>query len=167
MAFKRINRTVQQALTNEIVETAQDDAETGATRKQITPYALTGAHADAVCERPPRITSYNVCYTKLLRAFEMPLAAKLMAASKNYDALIALGVVIRGETPHFEYVAGRCVTGLSQVSLEFNIPLGFGVLTGDTLEQAIERAGSKAGNKGADAARAAIEMLNLAKQLGV
>ncbi len=100
-------------------------------------------------------------------AFEMPLAAKLMAASKNYDALIALGVVIRGETPHFEYVAGRCVTGLSQVSLEFNIPLGFGVLTVDTLEQAIERAGSKAGNKGADAARAAIEMLNLAKQLGV
>lgn len=99
-------------------------------------------------------------------AFEMPLAAKLMAASKTYDALIALGVVIRGETPHFEYVAGRCVTGLSQVSLEFSIPLGFGVLTVDTLEQAIERAGSKAGNKGADAARAAIEMLNLAKQLG-
>jgi 6,7-dimethyl-8-ribityllumazine synthase len=99
-------------------------------------------------------------------AFEMPLAAKLMAASKTYDALIALGVVIRGETPHFEYVAGRCVTGLSQVSLEFNIPLGFGVLTVDTLEQAIERAGSKAGNKGADAARAAIEMLNLTKQLG-
>lgn len=99
-------------------------------------------------------------------AFEMPLAAKLMAASKNYDALIALGVVIRGETPHFEYVAGRCVAGLSQVSLEFSIPLGFGVLTVDTLEQAIERAGSKAGNKGADAARAAIEMLNLAKQLG-
>lgn len=99
-------------------------------------------------------------------AFEMPLAAKLMASSKTYDALIALGVVIRGETPHFEYVAGRCVTGLSQVSLEFSIPLGFGVLTVDTLEQAIERAGSKAGNKGADAARAAIEMLNLAKQLG-
>jgi 6,7-dimethyl-8-ribityllumazine synthase len=98
-------------------------------------------------------------------AFEMPLAAKLMAASKNYDALIALGVVIRGETPHFEYVAGRCVTGLSQVSLEFNMPLGFGVLTVDTIEQAIERAGSKAGNKGADAARAAIEMLNLVKQL--
>lgn len=99
-------------------------------------------------------------------AFEMPLAAKFMAASKNYDALIALGVVIRGETPHFEYVAGRCVAGLSQVSLEFNMPLGFGVLTVDTIEQAIERAGSKAGNKGADAARAAIEMLNLVKQLG-
>jgi 6,7-dimethyl-8-ribityllumazine synthase len=99
-------------------------------------------------------------------AFEMPLAAKLMAASKNYDALIALGAVIRGETPHFEYVAGGCVTGLSEVSLEFNMPLGFGVLTVDSLEQAIERAGSKAGNKGADAARAAIEMLNLVKQLG-
>lgn len=99
-------------------------------------------------------------------AFEMPLAAKTMAGSKRYDALIALGVVIRGETPHFEYVAGRCVAGLSQVSLEFNLPLGFGVLTVDSLEQAIERAGSKAGNKGADAAMAAIEMLNLLKQLG-
>lgn len=98
-------------------------------------------------------------------AFEMPLAAKTMASSKRYDALIALGVVMRGETPHFEYVAGRCAAGLSQVSLEFNIPLGFGVLTVDTLEQAIERAGSKAGNKGVDAAMAAIEMLNLMKQL--
>ena len=98
-------------------------------------------------------------------AFEMPLAAKTMANSKRYDALIALGVVMRGETPHFEYVAGRCAAGLSQVSLECNIPLGFGVLTVDTLEQAIERAGSKAGNKGVDAAMAAIEMLNLMKQL--
>jgi 6,7-dimethyl-8-ribityllumazine synthase len=98
-------------------------------------------------------------------AFEMPLAAKAMASSKRYDALIALGVVMRGETPHFEYVAGRCAAGLSQVSLEFDIPLGFGVLTVDTLEQAIERAGSKAGNKGVDAATAAIEMLNLMKQL--
>lgn len=98
-------------------------------------------------------------------AFEMPLAAKTMASSKRYDALIALGVVMRGETPHFEYVAGRCAAGLSRVSLEFNIPLGFGVLTVDTLEQAIERAGSKAGNKGVDAAMAAIEMLNLMKQL--
>jgi 6,7-dimethyl-8-ribityllumazine synthase len=98
-------------------------------------------------------------------AFEMPLAAKTMANSKRYDALIALGVVMRGETPHFEYVAGRCAAGLSQVSLEFSIPLGFGVLTVDTLEQAIERAGSKAGNKGVDAAMAAIEMLNLMKQL--
>ena len=98
-------------------------------------------------------------------AFEMPLAAKTMANSKRYDALIALGVVMRGETPHFEYVAGRCAAGLSQVSVEFNMPLGFGVLTVDTLEQAIERAGSKAGNKGVDAATAAIEMLNLLKQL--
>lgn len=98
-------------------------------------------------------------------AFEMPLAAKTMASSKRYDALIALGLVMRGETPHFEYVAGRCAAGLSQVSLEFSIPLGFGVLTVDTLEQAIERAGSKSGNKGVDAAMAAIEMLNLVKQL--
>lgn len=98
-------------------------------------------------------------------AFEMPLAVKLMAASKRYDALVALGVVIRGETPHFEYVAGQCAAGLARVSLDFDIPLGFGVLTVDTLEQAIERAGSKGGNKGADAALAALEMLNALKQL--
>jgi 6,7-dimethyl-8-ribityllumazine synthase len=98
-------------------------------------------------------------------AFEMPLAAKSMAISKRYDALVALGVVIRGETPHFEYVAGQCAAGLAQVSLQFDIALGFGVLTVDTLEQAIERAGSKGGNKGADAALAAIEMLNLQRQL--
>ncbi len=98
-------------------------------------------------------------------AFEMPLAAKAMAASKRYDALIALGVVIRGETPHFEYVAGQCASGLARVSLEADIPLGFGVLTVDTLEQAIERAGSKGGNKGADAALAALEMVNALRQL--
>ena len=99
-------------------------------------------------------------------AYEIPLAAKRMAASKKYDALIALGAVIRGATPHFDYVAGECSRGLSQVSLQFDIPVGFGVLTVDSIEQAIERAGTKAGNKGADAAMAALEMVNLLRNLG-
>jgi len=99
-------------------------------------------------------------------AYEMPLAAKKMAASGKYDALIALGAVIRGATPHFDYVAGECSKGLTQVSMDSGLPVGFGVLTVDTIEQAVERAGTKAGNKGADAALAAIEMVNLLKKLG-
>ncbi|MGH8549687.1 MAG: 6,7-dimethyl-8-ribityllumazine synthase [Methylococcales bacterium] len=98
-------------------------------------------------------------------AFELPLAVKRIAASGRYDAIIALGAVIRGATPHFEYVAGECVKGLASVSLEFNVPVGFGILTVDTIEQAIERAGTKAGNKGAEAALSAIEMLNLLHSL--
>jgi len=98
-------------------------------------------------------------------AYEMPLAAKKMAGNGKYDALIALGAVIRGATPHFDYVAGECSKGLSQVSMESGIPVGFGVLTVDTIEQAIERAGTKAGNKGADAAMAAMEMVNLLRKL--
>ena len=99
-------------------------------------------------------------------AFELPLALKAMAAGGKYDALIALGAVIRGATPHFNYVAGECVKGITQVSLGQDIPVAFGVLTVDTIEQAIERAGTKAGNKGAEAALSAIEMINLLKQLG-
>jgi len=98
-------------------------------------------------------------------AYEMPLAARKMAASGKYEALIALGAVIRGATPHFDYVAGECSKGLSQVSMDSGIPVGFGVLTVDTIEQAIERAGTKAGNKGADAALAAMEMVNLLRKL--
>ncbi len=98
-------------------------------------------------------------------AFELPLVAKRLASSKRYQALIALGAVIRGDTPHFEYVAGECTKGLAQVSLEFEIPIAFGVLTTNTIEQAIERAGTKAGNKGSDAALTALEMINLLKNL--
>lgn len=98
-------------------------------------------------------------------AYEMPLAAKNMAASDKYDALVALGAVIRGATPHFDYVAGECSKGLTQVSMDSGLPVGFGVLTVDTIEQAVERAGTKAGNKGADAALAAIEMVNVLKKL--
>lgn len=99
-------------------------------------------------------------------AYEMPLAAKKMAASDRYDALIALGAVIRGATPHFDYVAGECSKGLAQVGMDSGLPVGFGVLTVDTIEQAVERAGTKAGNKGVDAALAAIEMVNVLKKLG-
>ncbi len=99
-------------------------------------------------------------------AFEIPLACKQMAASKKYDAIIALGAVIRGGTPHFEFVAGECGKGLAQVMMEYGIPVAFGVLTVDTIEQAIERAGTKAGNKGVEATLSAIEMVNLLPQLG-
>lgn len=98
-------------------------------------------------------------------AFEMPLAVKKLAAKGRFDAIIALGAVIRGGTPHFEYVAGECSKGIAQVSLESGLPIAFGVLTTDTIEQAIERAGTKAGNKGADAALSAIEMVNVLRQL--
>jgi 6,7-dimethyl-8-ribityllumazine synthase len=99
-------------------------------------------------------------------AYELPLVAKAVARRKKCDAIIALGCVIRGATPHFDYVAGECSKGLAQISLEFDIPIGFGVLTTDTIEQAIERAGTKAGNKGVDAAMSAMEMANLLSNLG-
>ncbi len=96
-------------------------------------------------------------------AVEIPLAAKRMAASKKYDAIIALGAVIRGGTPHFEFVANENSKGLAQVCMEYDLPVAFGVLTVDTIEQAIERSGTKAGNKGTEAALSAIEMVNLLK----
>jgi len=97
-------------------------------------------------------------------AYELPLAVQAMANKGQYDAVIALGSVIRGGTPHFDYVAGECVKGMSQVMLNNNLPIAFGVLTVDSIEQAIERAGTKAGNKGGEAALSAIEMVNLLKQ---
>ncbi|HDL89442.1 MAG TPA: 6,7-dimethyl-8-ribityllumazine synthase [Thermodesulforhabdus norvegica] len=102
---------------------------------------------------------------KVPGAFEIPLVAKKLAMSGKYDAVICLGAVIRGSTPHFDYVANEVSKGIAAVSLETTVPIAFGVLTTDTLEQAIERAGSKAGNKGWDAAMAAIEMANLLKQI--
>lgn len=102
---------------------------------------------------------------KVPGAFEIPLIAKKVAGAGLYDAVICLGAVIRGATPHFDYVANEVSKGIASVSLETGVPISFGVLTTDTLEQAIERAGSKAGNKGWDAAVAAIEMTNLMKQL--
>ena len=98
-------------------------------------------------------------------AYELPVLARKVAQTGKYDALIALGAVIRGSTPHFDYVANECVKGLASVSLEFNIHVSFGVLTVDSIEQAIERAGTKAGNKGAEAALAAVEMADLLRKV--
>ena len=98
-------------------------------------------------------------------SFEIPLVALRMAESGRYDAVVCLGCVIRGATPHFDYVANEVSKGVAQVGLRTGVPTVFGVITSDTIEQAIERAGTKAGNKGADAARAAIEMANLLGQL--
>ena len=109
----------------------------------------------------------NIDVVRVPGAYEIPLTAKVMAAGRKYDALIALGAVIRGATPHFEYVAGEASKGLAQVMMDNELPVAFGVLTVDSIEQAIERAGTKAGNKGVDAARSAIEMVNLLKKLRV
>jgi 6,7-dimethyl-8-ribityllumazine synthase len=98
-------------------------------------------------------------------AFELPLAARKLAASGRYDAVVALGCVIRGDTPHFEYVAGECARGLQQAGLETGVPIAFGVLTVDTLEQALERAAAGAGNKGGEAMDTALEMAALLTQL--
>lgn len=103
----------------------------------------------------------SITLVRVPGAFEIPLLAKRLAASGEYDALICLGAVIRGSTPHFDYVAAEVSKGVASVSLESNIPIAFGVLTTDSIEQAIERAGTKAGNKGFDAAVTAIEMVNL------
>jgi 6,7-dimethyl-8-ribityllumazine synthase len=100
-------------------------------------------------------------------AFDLPFVVRRVAASKRYDAIVALGAVIRGATPHFEYVSGQCAAGLARAAEESGVPVAFGVLTTDTIEQAIERAGTKAGNKGADAALAALELANLLRRLDV
>lgn len=107
----------------------------------------------------------DITLVRVPGAWEMPWAVKKMAAGKRYDAIIALGAVIRGATPHFDYVAGECVKGVAQAGLAADVPVAFGVLTTDTIEQALERAGTKAGNKGADAAMAAIEMARLLPRL--
>jgi 6,7-dimethyl-8-ribityllumazine synthase len=98
-------------------------------------------------------------------SFEIPFAANIAAKSKKYDAVICLGAVIRGDTPHFEYISGEVTKGIAQVSLATGVPVVYGVITPDTLEQAIERAGTKSGNKGKDAAETAIEMVNLLAEI--
>ena len=110
-------------------------------------------------------TEEKVSVIKVPGAFEIPPTAKKLAASGRYDAVICLGAVIRGSTPHFDYVAAEVSKGIANVALESKVPVSFGVLTTDNLEQAIERAGSKSGNKGYEGAVAAIEMVNLFKEL--
>jgi 6,7-dimethyl-8-ribityllumazine synthase len=98
-------------------------------------------------------------------AFDLPIVVRKLALSQRYDAIITLGAVIRGQTPHFDYVAGECAGGIARIALESGVPVAFGVLTTDTVEQAVDRAGGKAGNKGADCALVAIEMANLLRRL--
>jgi 6,7-dimethyl-8-ribityllumazine synthase len=98
-------------------------------------------------------------------AYDMPLVARKMAQSRRYDAIIAVGAVVRGQTAHFDYVAGECASGLARVSAETGVPVAFGVLTTETAEQAMDRAGGKAGNKGAEAAASAIEVINLLRRV--
>jgi 6,7-dimethyl-8-ribityllumazine synthase len=107
----------------------------------------------------------DIVVVKVPGSFELPYAAKKLAETKRYDAVICLGVVIRGETPHFNYICNEVAKGVAKISLESGVPVIFGLVTAENLEQAIERAGSKAGNRGFDAARSAIEMANLYKEI--
>ncbi len=128
----------------------------------ITERLLEGA-VDCIKRHGGDIDSLEV--VRVPGAFEIPLAAQKMASSKKYDAIICLGAVIRGATTHYDYVCNEAVKGISQVSLSQGLPVMFGILTTDTIEQAVERAGTKAGNKGFDAALGAIEMANLLNNL--
>jgi 6,7-dimethyl-8-ribityllumazine synthase len=119
------------------------------------------------CLRRHGVAESGLTMVRVPGAWEIPLVAKRLAQGKTHDAVICLGAVIRGSTPHFDYVAAEVSKGIAQVSLESSVPIAFGVLTTDTLEQAVERAGSKAGNKGYAAAEAALEMVNLLKDMGV
>ena len=107
----------------------------------------------------------NITIVRAPGAYELPLVARRLAESKKFDAIVALGTVIRGGTAHFEYVAGEASSGLGKVAMDAEIPVAFGVLTTENIEQAIERAGTKAGNKGAEAALTALEMINLIQQI--
>jgi 6,7-dimethyl-8-ribityllumazine synthase len=111
------------------------------------------------------VAENDITVVRIPGAFELPLAVQKIAASGKYDGIIALGAVIRGGTPHFEYVAGECVKGIAQVSMQYSVPVAFGVLTVESIEQAIERAGTKMGNKGGEAAMSALEMVNVLAQL--
>lgn len=111
------------------------------------------------------VADENVHVVWVPGAFEIPLAARHLAAAGGVDGIIALGCVIRGATPHFDYVAGTCADSLARLQVEYGLPMGFGVLTVEDLEQALERAGAKAGNKGTDAAQAVLEMVSLARKL--
>jgi len=121
--------------------------------------ALLGGALDVLERNGVKPGNITVAYVP--GAFEIPLAVKKMTHSGDFDGVVALGAVIRGSTPHFDFVAGECAKGLNAVQLESGIPVGFGVLTVDSIEQAIERAGTKAGNKGAEAAMTVVEMVNV------
>lgn len=116
-------------------------------------------------KRVGNVDDADITVIRVPGAFEMPLAVQKAAASDKFDAIIALGAVIRGGTPHFEYVAGECTKGIAQVMMQYSLPVAFGVLTVESIEQAIERAGTKMGNKGGEAAASVLEMVNVLAQL--
>lgn len=126
--------------------------------------SLVDGAVDAL-KRVGQVKEENITLVKVPGAYELPLAVRRLADTKKFDAIVALGTVIRGGTAHFEYVAGEASSGLGQVALNSDIPVAFGVLTTENIEQAIERAGTKAGNKGAEAALVALEMVNLLDQI--
>jgi 6,7-dimethyl-8-ribityllumazine synthase len=127
--------------------------------------SLIGAAVDVLLRHG--VAEKNIELIRVPGAFDLPFIARRVAASKRCDAVVALGAVIRGGTPHFEYVASQCAAGLARASEDTGVPVAFGVLTTDTIEQAIERGGTKAGNKGADAALCALELANLLRRLDV
>ncbi|QIA76093.1 6,7-dimethyl-8-ribityllumazine synthase [Rodentibacter caecimuris] len=118
-------------------------------------------------KRIGQVKDENITLVRAPGAYELPLVARRLAESKKFDAIVALGTVIRGGTAHFEYVAGEASSGLGKVAMEAEIPVAFGVLTTENIDQAIERAGTKAGNKGSEAALTALEMINLLQQIDV
>ena len=117
-------------------------------------------------QRHGEVDPQDISIIRVPGAYELPVIAQRVAATGKYQGIIALGAVIRGSTPHFDFVAGECNKGLAQVSLQYSLPVAFGVITTDTIEQAIERSGTKAGNKGAEAALTALEMVNVCEQVG-
>ncbi|MFW5488437.1 MAG: 6,7-dimethyl-8-ribityllumazine synthase [Desulfovibrio sp.] len=124
---------------------------------------LVGGAADYLIRHGAQAENINL--VRIPGAFEMPVAVRKIAQKGECDAIVCLGAVIRGSTPHFDFVANECAKGLAHVGLETGMPIGFGVLTTDSIEQAIERAGSKAGNKGAEAAAAALELVRVLEQI--
>ena len=153
------------------IKTIEGDFQGGSARYAIVVARFNSFIVDKLQEgaldvlRRHGVKDADITIVKAPGAFELPVLTRLVLDTGSYDAVIALGAVIRGGTPHFEYVAGECVKGLSVVSLESKIPVAFGVLTVDSIEQAIERAGTKAGNKGAEAALSAMEMVSVIKKL--
>ena len=124
---------------------------------------LVGGAVDAL--KRHGVSAQQIEIVRVPGAFDIPIVARKLALSRRYQALIALGAVIRGDTPHFDYVAGECAAGIARIALESGVPIAFGVLTTDTVEQAMDRAGGKVGNKGADAALVAMELANLLRRL--
>ncbi|AMA64822.1 6,7-dimethyl-8-ribityllumazine synthase [Candidatus Arsenophonus lipoptenae] len=116
-------------------------------------------------ERIGQVTSENITVVWIPGAYELPLSTKILVETKKYDAIIALASIIRGATQHFKYIATQCSTSITDISIKHNIPVAFGVLMIDNIEQAIERAGTKLGNKGVDAALAALEMINVIQEI--